>query len=77
MEEIAVAGGPLLAEGIRRMRGRRGAAGGGLRRRPGVIRLFHDEADRLATVQSGFFRGEESFPQRRGDTEEKGGRKGR
>ncbi len=74
VEEIAAAGGPLLAEGIRRMRAGEVVAEAGYDGEYGVIRLFRDEADRLATVQGGLFRERESLPQRRRDAEEKGGR---
>ena len=72
LEEIDAAGGPLLAEAIRRMRAGDVQAQGGYDGEFGVIRLFRDEADRLATVQAGLFR-EEKLPQRRGDAEGKRG----
>ena len=74
LEEIDAAGGPLLAEAIRRMRAGDAQAEAGYDGEFGVIRLFRDEADRLATVQSGLFRGGESLSQRRKGAEEKGRR---
>ncbi len=59
LEDIDAAGGPLLAEAIRRMRAGDVQAQGGYDGEYGVIRLFRDEADRLATVQGGLFKGEE------------------
>lgn len=55
LEEIASAGGPLLAEGIRRMRAGDVQAQSGFDGEYGVIRLFADEADQLSTVQFGLF----------------------
>ncbi|MGB5049307.1 MAG: UvrD-helicase domain-containing protein, partial [Caldilineaceae bacterium] len=67
LEDIDAAGGPLLAEAVRRMRAGDVQAQAGYDGEYGVIRLFRDEADRLATVQGGLFRGEEISTQRRGD----------
>jgi DNA helicase-2/ATP-dependent DNA helicase PcrA len=75
LEDINAAGGPLLAEAIRRMRAGDVQSQGGYDGEFGVIRLFRDEADRLATVQGGLFRGGEiSSTQRRGDAKAQGGR---
>jgi len=71
VEEIAAVGGPLLAEGIRRMRAGEVQPEPGYDGEYGVIRLFRNEADRLATVQGGLFKREESLPQRRGDAEKR------
>ncbi len=73
LEDIDAAGGPLLAEAIRRMRAGDVWAQAGYDGEFGVIRLFRDGADRLATVQGGLFRGEKSLPQRRGDAGKRGG----
>ncbi|MBI3959448.1 MAG: UvrD-helicase domain-containing protein, partial [Chloroflexi bacterium] len=73
LEEIDAAGGPLLAEAVRRMRAGDVRAEAGYDGEYGVIRLFRDEADRLATVQGGLFRGEEILTQRRRDAEKNGG----
>lgn len=68
-EDIEAEGGPLLAEAIRRMRAGNVQAQGGYDGEFGVIRLFRDEADRLATVQSGLFQGEDNLTQRRKEAE--------
>ena len=65
LEAIDDAGGPLLAEGIRRMRAGHVQATAGYDGEFGVIRLFRDEADRLQTVQGGLFGGEEVSTQGR------------
>ena len=69
LEDVEAAGGPLLAEGIRRMRAGEVQAQAGYDGEYGVIRLFRDEADRLATVQGGLFKGEEILTQRRKEAE--------
>ncbi len=55
LEEIGAAGGPLLAEGIRRMRAGEVHTQSGYDGEYGVIRLFDGEADRLSTFQIGMF----------------------
>ena len=54
-EEIAAAGGAVLAEGIRRMRAGEVRAQSGYDGEYGVIRLFDGEADRSSVVQLGMF----------------------
>ena len=58
LEEIAAAGGPHLAEGIRRMRKGEVIAQSGYDGEYGVIRLFDGEADQLSTFQVGMFASE-------------------
>ena len=55
LEEIAAAGGAVLAEGIRRMRAGEVRAQSGYDGEYGVIRLFDDAADRSAVEQLGMF----------------------
>ena len=55
LEEIADAGGAVLAEGIRRMRAGEVRAQSGYDGEYGVIRLFDGEADRSSVVQLGMF----------------------
>ncbi len=54
-EEIAAAGGAVLAEGIRRMRAGEVRAQSGYDGEYGVIRMFDGEADRSSVVQLGMF----------------------
>ncbi|MXY94420.1 MAG: AAA family ATPase [Caldilineaceae bacterium SB0670_bin_27] len=58
LEDISAAGGPVLAEGIRRMRGGEVVAKSGFDGEYGVIRMFDGEADRLSSFQLGIFAGE-------------------
>ena len=55
LEEIGAVGGPLLAEGIRRMRAGEVHAQSGYDGEYGVIRMFDGEADRLSSFQIGMF----------------------
>ena len=54
-EELAAAGGAVLAEGIRRMRAGEVRAQSGYDGEYGVIRMFAGEADRSSVVQLGMF----------------------
>lgn len=58
LEDISAAGGPVLAEGIRRMRRGEVVAQSGYDGEYGVIRMFDGEADRLASFQLGMFAAE-------------------
>ena len=64
LEEIGAAGGPLLAEGIRRMRAGEVHAQSGYDGEYGVIRMFADEADQLSSFQIGMFADEQPMPQK-------------
>ena len=64
LEEIGAAGGPLLAEGIRRMRAGEVHAQSGYDGEYGVIRMFADEADQLSSFQIGMFADEQPTPQK-------------
>ncbi len=55
LEDIAAAGGPVLAEGIRRMRKGEVVAQSGYDGEYGVIRMFEGEADQLSAFQLGMF----------------------
>ena len=55
LEDIGAAGGPLLAEGIRRMRAGEVHTQSGYDGVYGVIRMFDGEADRLSSFQIGMF----------------------
>ncbi len=55
LEDISAAGGPVLAEGIRRMRRGEVIAQSGYDGEYGVIRMFDGEADQLASFQLGMF----------------------
>ena len=55
LEDIAAAGGPVLAEGIRRMRGGEVIAQSGYDGEYGVIRMFDGEVDQLSSFQLGMF----------------------
>ena len=58
LEDIAAAGGPQLAEGIRRMRAGEVVAQSGYDGEYGVIRMFDGEADQLSSFQIGMFANE-------------------
>ncbi len=58
LEDISAAGGPVLAEGIRRMREGEVVAKSGFDGEYGVIRMFDGEADKLSSFQLGMFAGE-------------------
>ena len=64
LEEIGAAGGPLLAEGIRRMRAGEVHTQSGYDGEYGVIRMFADEADQLSSFQIGMFADEQPTPQK-------------
>ena len=80
LEDISAAGGPVLAEGIRRMREGEVVAQSGYDGEYGVIRMFEGEADQLSSFQLGMFAvepapaEEESGPtaERLGPTKENG-----
>ncbi|RME65341.1 MAG: AAA family ATPase, partial [Caldilineae bacterium] len=57
VEDIAASGGSLLAEAIRRLRAGEVIAQGGYDGEYGVVRLFQDQADMLASHQMGLFEG--------------------
>ena len=57
LEDISAAGGPVLAEGIRRMREGEVVAQSGYDGEYGVIRMFDGEADQLSSFQLGMFAG--------------------
>ena len=69
LEEISAAGGPLLAEGIRRMRAGEVHAQSGYDGEYGVIRMFADEADQLSSFQIGMFAEEQPTPKKVSDGE--------
>ena len=58
LEDISAAGGPVLAEGIRRMREGSVVTQSGYDGEYGVIRMFDGEADRLSSFQLGMFASE-------------------
>ena len=58
LEDISAAGGPVLAEGIRRMRDGKVVAQSGYDGEYGVIRMFDGEADQLSSFQIGMFAAE-------------------
>ncbi|MYH63503.1 MAG: AAA family ATPase [Caldilineaceae bacterium SB0675_bin_29] len=71
LEDISAAGGPVLAEGIRRMREGKVVAQSGYDGEYGVIRMFDGEADQLSSFQLGMFAGEPaSAKEERGATSE-------
>ncbi len=55
LEDISAAGGPVLAEGIRRMREGNVVTQSGYDGEYGVIRMFDGEADQLSSFQLGMF----------------------
>ena len=62
LEDIAAAGGPLLAEGIRRMRAGEVRTQSGYDGQYGVIRMFDGEEDQLSSLQVGMFADETPMP---------------
>ena len=71
LEDISAAGGPVLAEGIRRMREGKVVAQSGYDGEYGVIRMFDGEADQLSSFQLGMFAAEPaSAKEERGATSE-------
>ena len=71
LEDISTAGGPVLAEGIRRMREGKVVAQSGYDGEYGVIRMFDGEADQLSSFQLGMFaRQPASAKEERGATSE-------
>ena len=69
LEEIGAAGGPQLAEGIRRMRAGKVHAQSGYDGEYGVIRMFDGEADLLSSFQIGMFVDEQPSPQKPSNAE--------
>ena len=72
LEDISAAGGPVLAEGIRRMREGKVVAQSGYDGEYGVIRMFDGEADQLSSFQLGMFAGEPAGEKERIDATEVG-----
>ena len=72
IEDISAAGGPVLAEGIRRMRKGKVVAQSGYDGEYGVIRMFEGEADQLSSFQLGMFANEPAAAkEERGGTTER------
>ncbi len=72
LEDISAAGGPVLAEGIRRMREGKVVAQSGYDGEYGVIRMFDGEADQLSSFQLGMFAGEPTAEQEKSGATELG-----
>ena len=72
LEDISAAGGPVLAEGIRRMREGEVVAQSGYDGEYGVIRMFEGEADQLSSFQLGMFAGEPAAAQKESGATEEG-----